>query len=324
MIKDINLQNILERAINGESLGKEDAVALLNVENASVDFYMLLSKANELSRKQYGNRGYIFAQIGINAEPCSGNCKFCSLAKDYFKVDSEFEKDLEQIVHEAKTVASENIEALFLMTTADYDKEKFITIGQAVREAIPNHVQLIANIGDFDNRFAQRLKSVGFSGAYHIVRLKEGIDTEIKKETRISTLEAIKAAGLELYYCVEPIGREHTYDEIADEMIRARDYEVNVMAVMARVGVNDTQYEEKDTITELELTKIAAVTRIVTNPQKSMNIHEPKKMPLLAGVNQLYAEYGMNPRDTNSKTEVSRGFNITNVKKMLLDAEYII
>ena len=163
MIKDINLQNILERAINGESLGKEDAVALLNVENASVDFYMLLSKANELSRKQYGNRGYIFAQIGINAEPCSGNCKFCSLAKDYFKVDSEFEKDLEQIVHEAKTVASENIEALFLMTTADYDKEKFITIGQAVREAIPNHVQLIANIGDFDNRFAQRLKSVGFS-----------------------------------------------------------------------------------------------------------------------------------------------------------------
>jgi biotin synthase len=63
---------------------------------------------------------------------------------------------------------------------------------------------------------------------------------------------------------------------------------------------------------------------ILTMPQKSMNIHEPKKMPLLAGVNQLYAEYGMNPRDTNSKTEVNRGFDIASVKKMLLEAEYIV
>ena len=29
---------------------------------------------NELSRKEYGDKGYIFAQIGLNSEPCSGNC----------------------------------------------------------------------------------------------------------------------------------------------------------------------------------------------------------------------------------------------------------
>ncbi|MCL2774963.1 MAG: radical SAM protein [Oscillospiraceae bacterium] len=317
-------KDIWDKINNRIDLSKEDAVELLNINNTSDDFYMLLSKANELSRKMYNNRAYIFAQIGINSAPCSGNCKFCSLAKDTFSVESQFEKDAAQIVSEAQTIAKENIEALFLMTTADFDKEKFISIAKAVKEILPGRIQLIANIGDFDLSYAERLRTVGFSGAYHIVRLREGIDTNIPKENRIATIEAIKAAGLELYYCVEPIGREHTYEEIADEMIRAREYEVDVMAVMGRVNVSGTIFENSGVLSELELTKIAAVTRIVTNPKKSMNVHEPTKMPLLAGVNQLYAEYGVNPRDTNSQTELNRGVDIRSVENMLLNAEYLL
>ena len=107
-------------------------------------------------------------------------------------------------------------------------------------------------------------------------------------------------------------------------MIRARDYNVDVMAVMGRVGVAGTPFENEPELSELELTKIAAVTRIVTNPKKSMCIHEPKKMPLLAGVNQLYAEFGGNPRDTEASTENNRGYGIENIKKLLRDAEYMI
>jgi len=316
------LDPILEKIRDGYILSKQDAIALLSVKNTSGDLYKILSFANELSRKNYSNRAYIFAQIGINSAPCTGNCKFCSLGRDHFSVDIKFEKDLAQVVKEAKAIGNEKIEALFLMTTADFDKEKFIDIGKAVKKNLPPATNLVANIGDFDPEYAMRLKSAGFSGAYHVVRLREGIDTGISKETRIATLEAIKSAGLELYYCVEPIGREHGYDEIADEMIRAREYNVGVMAVMGRVGVKGTPFENSESLSELELTKIAAVTRLVANPKKSMNIHEPMKMPLLAGVNQLYTEYGVNPRDTNSKTDAGRGFNISSVKKMLRDAEY--
>jgi biotin synthase len=315
-------ESVMKKIDEGAVLTKQDAITLLNIKNTSEEFYRLISKANELSRRMYNNRAYIFVQIGITSLPCSKNCKFCSFAKDHFSVDAQFEKDLAQVVSEAKIIAGENIDALFLMTIADYDKEKFISIGKAVKEILPDTIQLVANIGDFENDYARRLKSAGFSGAYHLVRLREGIDTGIKKETRIATLDAMKTAGLTLFYCVEPIGREHTYDEIADEMIRAREYGTNVMAVMERVNVKGTPFENAGTLSELELTKITAVTRIVTNPRKALCIHEPKKMPLLAGVNQLYAEYGANPRDTDSKTETNRGFNIKNVQGMLLDAEY--
>ena len=318
------LENIWQKIDDNMQLSKKDAVALLNIGNKSGDFYKLISRANELSRKQYQNKGYIFAQIGINTSPCSGNCKFCSLAEKNYSVDEELEKNTEEVISQAKLIANETVEALFLMTTADFEKKKFLSVGREVRKILPDDTQLVANTGDFDADYAEKLKSAGFSGAYHIVRLREGTDTDIARETRIATLDAIKSAGLDLYYCIEPIGKEHTYDEIADEMIRAREYNVDVMAVMGRVGVKGTPYESTAALSEIELAKITAVTRIVTAPKKSMNIHEPKKMALLAGVNQLYAEFGGNPRDTNSATENSRGFNIESVKNLLREAEYDI
>ncbi len=312
----------MHHILNKSVLTKADAVELLNISTKSAAFYDLIEKSNTASRETFGNQGYIFAQIGINAAACSGNCKFCSLAKDGYAMDGETEKSLEDVVAQARYITQNKIAAIFLMTTADYSQERFLSIAAAVKEVIPADVALVANIGDFDRAFADRMKDAGVTGAYHIVRLNEGVDTALDPEDRIATLDAIRDAGLELYYCIEPIGPEHTYEQIADEMLRARDYAVKYMAVMRRVGVPGTQYHTTGDITELELTKIAAVTNLVTRPPVSMNVHEPMMMPLLAGVNQLYAEFGMNPRDTESDTV--RGFDVERTIKMLKEAEWEI
>ena len=152
------LASVLSKIKNDVYLTKEDAISLLSIKNTSREFYELLATANDLSRCHYNNRAYIFAQIGINSAPCSGNCKFCSFAQDNFLVDVQFEKDEKQIVSEAKALEGDNIDALFLMTTADYDKKKFLSIGQAVRQNISSNTQLVANVGDFDYEYAQQLK----------------------------------------------------------------------------------------------------------------------------------------------------------------------
>ncbi len=306
--------------LNKELLTKEDAVELLNIPVQSAGFYELIEKSNAMSRAEYHNKGYIFAQIGINSARCSGNCKFCSLAKDNFAVDAEMEKSLDDVVAQAKYIAENRVTALFLMTTADYGKEKFLSIAAAVKKVIPHGMALVANVGDFDLSYARRMKEAGVTGAYHIVRLNEGTDTDLDPKDRIATLDAIRDAGLDLYYCVEPIGPEHTYEQIAGEMLRARDYHVKYMAVMRRVGVPGTALYENGEITELELTKIAAVARLVARPSMTMNVHEPMMMPLLAGVNQLYAEFGMNPRDTESNTV--RGFDVSRTTRMLREAAW--
>ena len=53
-----------------------------------------------------------------------------------------------------------------------------------------------------------------------------------------------------------------------------------------------------------------------------MNVHEPLTIAMLGGVNQLYAEIGVNPRDNNRQTEKGRGFSVDEVTAMLEAAGY--
>jgi len=53
-----------------------------------------------------------------------------------------------------------------------------------------------------------------------------------------------------------------------------------------------------------------------------MNTHEVTPMTLIAGVNQLYAEVGANPRDNISDTANNRGWGVKQAEALLQDAEY--
>lgn len=320
----MSISELLLSAQEGKLLDQKDAITLLNADCHTDEFYKLLSTANYLSRVEYDNKGLVFAQIGINAEPCSVNCKFCSMGQDHYSLPVTGRKTIDEILSELDLLITNGINDFFLMTTADYPVDDFMEIAGIVRKNLPDNIRFVANIGDFDYETAKRLKDIGFTGVYHINRLREGIDTTIKPETRINTLNAVRDVGLELYYCIEPIGPEHSFDELATEMIRARDYDVKVMAVMRRTPVKGTPLYDKGQISAIELTKIAAVARLVTRPQRAMNAHEVTQMTLLAGVNQLYAEYGANPRDTESETEKNRGFSVTQAWNTLWEAGYSI
>lgn len=318
----MSICELLLSAQEGKILDQEDAVALLKINCHTDDFYKLLSTANSLSRAEYHNKGLVFAQIGINAEPCSVNCKFCSMGQDHYSLPVTGRKTTAEILSELDLLLANGINDFFLMTTADYPVKDFMDIAGILKKNLPENIRFVANIGDFGYETAKKLKETGFTGVYHINRLREGIDTTIKPETRINTLNAVSDAGLELYYCVEPIRPEHSYEELAAEMIRARHYNVKVMAVMQRTPVKGTPLYAKGQISAIELTKIAAVARLVTRPQRAMNAHEVTPMTLLAGVNQLYAEYGANPRDTESQTEKNRSFSVAQAKNMLWEAGY--
>lgn len=295
----------------------------LEIENFSNEYFELLYRAKQYSQTTFDGRGYVFAQIGINAEPCSVNCGFCSMASSHYRLPSQWQMTLAEIEHDVnRIVASGLVSDLFLMTTADFSAQQFLETARFVRSLIPDQMKLVANVGDFDLEYAKQLKDNGVTGAYHIVRLGESRDTEMPVERRMATIEALKAAGLTLYYCVEPIGPEHSYAEIAQEIERARDMGVDIMAVMRRIAVEGTPLAESGQISIAELCKIAAVAMLETKPKISMNVHEVCESSLMLGVNQLYAEIGANPRDTVDSTELARGVSIAKAAAMLEDFGY--
>ena len=304
--------------IPSEKFTREDVLRLLETNVYSEDFYRLLAASENYARQTFKG-GYVFCQIGLDSNPCPGNCAFCSMAKDHFVVQEQFIRSAEEVVAEVKKAITPKVSDLFLMTTECYDREEFLMVIKKVRAVIPEKMRLVVNTGDFDLTYAKKLRECGATGAYHIVRLREGKDTDISFEKREKTLQAIAESGLELYYCVEPIGREHTYAEIADEILRAQKLQVTYMAVMRRVGVCGTRKEKTGEVTSREIAKIAAVTMLAVKPSVSMNVHEVNPLAMLSGVNQLYAEYGVNPRDRAAETSKNRGYSVQECVELLAE-----
>lgn len=301
-----------------------DAVKMLNVEIFSKDFYDIIRYANEYAHKTFHNKGVIFSQIGIDMAPCSVDCAFCRLGVTNFDNTNKMQMKVNDVVKKSVDLINSGANEVFIMSTADYDKKDFLNLGKNVREAIPSDVRMVANTDDFDLDYAQKLLLAGFTGVYHVCRLGENVDTKSTLEERIITLNAIKESGLELYYCVEPIGPEHTSEQIAEEIFRAVNYNVNVMAVMRRVCFENSPMIEKGEISAVEMALICATTILCVKPNRAMGVHEPEIISLISGANQIYAENGSNPRDISKETEKGRGFSVAQAKQMLLDANWML
>ncbi len=320
---DPKIESILDKALAEEEISRPEAVELMKIDENSHEMYALTSAANTLTRRQFSDRGEVYAQVGINLWPCPKNCAFCFFGEKWNLFKSRLEFSLEDVVRRAKAFEDAGANAIFLMTTADYPFDRYIEIARAVRKTISPDMPMVANTGDFGPDKARELVVAGFQGAYHVCRLREGKDTEIDPEDRLQTLKALKDAGLDLGYCVEPIGPEHSPEELVEEMFRGKESGAVNQASMWRVPVPGVPLAKLGKISGVSLAKAVAVTRIVVgNSIRAMGVHEPRVLALRAGANQIYAETGPNPRDTTEDTSKGIGFSVETCKKLLEEAGY--
>ena len=148
---------------------------------------------------------------------------------------------------------------------------------------------------------ARELQAAGVNGAYHVLRLREGEDTALDPVQRRQTIGNIHDAGLDFYYCCEPIGPEHSPAELVEQMFVGIENGCFQHAAMRRVAVPGSPLAARGQITELRLAQITAVVALAAlNSANTRNIavHEPNLIGLTSGANVVYAETGINPRDT--------------------------
>ncbi len=217
--------------------------------------------------------------------------------------------------------------ALALMVLHDTSFDRTLSVISRVRERIPSTTQIMINMGDFTYSQAEELRAAGANGSYHVWRLGEGTDTIFTKEERFATIENIKKAGLDLYYCCEPIGPEHTPEQMAEQIIKGVDYECFQHGAMRRVLVPHSSLAHLGQISELRLAQITGVVTLLAlhSPQiTSVGVHEPNKLGITSGANAIYAETGSNPRDTEQETTGSHGLTIEDCKRMYAECGFEI
>lgn len=298
---------------------------LLELPEGSLEAGLLMAVADDVSRRRFGNQAMLLGQIGIETASCPGNCGFCVFGEGHTQFPSS-QMPLDEILARAKAFAREgDLYALFLMTMHDFALDHLLDVIHAVRKCIPAQTQIVVNIGDFDAAHAKELRGAGVDGAYHVCRLREGTDTHLSPEERKKTFRAIRDAGLDFYYCCEPIGPEHTAEELVEQMFLGIEYGCFQHAAMRRVFVSETPLSSRGQITELRLAQVVAVVSLATlgcSETQNIAVHEPNLLGLTAGANVVYAETGANPRDTEVDTSTNRGIDMAAARRMFYEAGF--
>lgn len=316
---------ILKAALDGKAPSKEECVHLLGLPSESLDASLLMATADAVSRRRFGNNAVLLGQIGVDTAACPGNCRFCVFGKDHTTMPTGT-LTLDDIRARTHAFADAgDLFALFLMTMHEFDLDRLLEVVGTVRCELPSSTQIVMNVGDFDLGQARQLKAAGVNGAYHVCRLREGTDTDLDPQNRKKTFRVIKDAGLDFYYCCEPIGPEHSNEELVDQMFLGIEYGCFQHAAMRRVHVPGVPLSRKGQITERRLAQVVAVVTLATldcPETKNIAVHEPNLLGLVAGANAVYAETGANPRDAQADTTGNRGLDMAACRRMLYEAGF--
>jgi len=319
----MNSGELIKKSRSGDVLSKNELVYLLGLAPDSAEMYTVMAESTRLSKELSDGKAEVHAQFAINLAPCSCNCLFCSFAKVNGVFTKATELTPEQAVTYARQFESDGANAVFMMSTARYPFERFIEISEEVRKSLKPETTLIANIGDQSLKNSARLKTAGFSGVYHAVRLREGQDTTLSVKERKQSIRNFMEAGLEVGTCVEPVGPEHSNEELAEMIEFTASFNPSYSGAARRIAIPGTVMAKRGVISELRMAQILAVTRLGM-PRSVMGncTHEPCTLGAIAGANLFWAEVGANPRDIEEKTEEGRGETVCSCQSIFHESNW--
>lgn len=316
------LDTILDRALDDEVLSVCEIATLFDYPVYTDESARIIAAGIQKSRAACGT-SEIHGQIGLDDGCCPRNCAFCAFAEDNRESRPEWELSPAEAVHQAIEFEADGANAIWLMTTARYPFSRFLEMGQEVRRSLKPETILIANIGDLSARQALQLVEAGFAGVYHAVRLGEGLDTDMPVQRRLETLDNVREAGLTLGTCVEPVGPEHSIEELVEKTIITRDASPCFSGVARRIVVPNTRLGELGIVSEVRVAHMLAVVRLAMPMSVAGTcIYEPNSLGAAAGANLFWAEAGANQRDTAALMDDPRGLSVAECRRLFRETEW--
>lgn len=194
-----------------------------------------------------------------------------------------------------------------------------------MRTVIPLHARIIVNIGDFDQGQANILYQSRVTGAYHVSQLREGIDTQLDPEDRFGSIETIRKAGMDWYTCCEPIGPEHSAQELVDQLFLGIDLGCFQHAAMRGLPFSIRHYRKK---AKLQISGWRKSSRWLRWRPWAV----PRKKPSLS-MSQTYSDWcpaqilSMPNQElihamSRPIRKITAGLNIHNCRKMLMETGF--
>lgn len=322
-------RNLIDKAVQhclaGKQLNKETIVELLEIPADSEEQNYLRKAARDVCAKKTDNTAYLWCAIGADYRPCSMNCKFCSFGEKWNLIHEEVVYSPKELVAAASCFIGQGADYVVLRTTEFFTLEVLKTVARKIRHEVPGQYDIILNTGELDKLTAQSIVSSGINGIYHSLRLREGIDTPFSPETRIATMNSVYQSPLKLVSLVEPVGSEHSSEEIADSFLNIIQYGAVISGVMARIPVQGTPLGNRPQISENRLSHITAVLRLSGgNTVKDICVHPSSRSVMRAGANVAVVEMGAIPRDASFSEKEWNCQDTLKMAQMFAEEGYVL
>lgn len=288
-----------QNAQSGTLLTHDQIVQLLSIAPESAEWSALGAAARRVAHTLTEDRAYLWGAIGVDFAPCSMNCDFCSLGEKWGIVRETRSYDARETVAQVREYAEAGVRWIVLRTTEFYSQDALGDMIRTIRTEVPGDYEIGLNIGEFDLAKANWLAECGVDFIYHSLRLGEGKGTRFDPKVRLSTLQAVKDSPLKLVFLVEPVGIEHTNEEIADLILLTAQYGAIVSGSMARIPVAGTPLGVHPQVSDARMAQIIAVTRLACGScVPDICIHPGTRLAMEFGANVTVIETGSVPRDT--------------------------
>lgn len=312
-------------ALEGKRIDESLLIEFLELDSDSENAVYLGEKARELAGKVVDNKGKIWASIGIDYQTCSMNCDFCSFGEEWNLFEGRHEWTDEEVIDQVRKYVIEGASWVTLRTTQYYGVDRLNDLAKKVRREVPGDYGLVANTGEFGKLKAKEMKESGINIVYHTLRLGEGKDTKFEIQDRLETLSSVQNTDMSLAYLVEPVGPEHSNEEIVRIFNTGLDYGAVLSGAMARVSIKGTPLEEKGELSPERLAQIVAVTRIGAGKNApDICVHPPSRQAMEWGANVVVVETGAVPRAEKECCSDWDRFDANRAKNWFEEAGYEI
>lgn len=321
-MKDLNIS--LDKVYEDKNLEFDDLVNLLSIDPFDIEVNLIGEKARSIARQQ-GNIGKIWSAIGIDYVNCEMNCDFCSMGEKWNKQDIPIELNEKIIMSLANSYAEQGVDWMVLRTTEFYSFDKLTYYTKKIKEEIPGSYCLTVNTGNSNTMNIDKLIDCGVDMVYHAFRLREGIDTKFNVEERINAIKKISNSKLIHSQYLEPIGPEHTNEELARRMIEIVEQGTKVSGIMPRVAVEGSKKYNLGMCSEERIAQITAIFRVMSKDYiNDIIIHPKNNLALEYGANSLVVDIGAIPRANGIIYNEWDSQNIKKAKEALKKHGYLV
>lgn len=264
---DERAMRIADDALTGKALTRDDVMHLLKFDAYSVEAAYVCARARELGMRACKGLGYLYAQIGVDENPCPENCRFCSFAASHYQPGDEgetasFEMPIGRIVHYAKLFDAAGVDLVSLMATAALDFDRYLDMVRAVRASVSDDLVIMANTGDLTLEQARALREAGADAAYHALRLGEGELTDIKPIDRRRTIRHLHAAGIDVMTGVEPLWEPIDPLMLSERICDVPEFEPFCMGACSYMHTPGDNMGDRQPARTGFLRHVAAITRL--------------------------------------------------------------